>query len=132
MEALVLIVGFFNSAKRQVNASRQLKRQVSEATMLLCEIENMMSLLFDAANTTVVFTHVLQTNLRDFERIEAELAHVRFQLAYNGRLQRFIEAPTSTEQLSSIVCRLLKLKHHVELCAIIAELNGHKYLRKSC
>ncbi len=127
MAALGLFLTFLNSIKRRVDASKQQKGLVSEGIVLKREMENMTSLLFDATNTTAVFSHVLNTNLQEFKRIEAELAHLRRKLINENRLKRFIRAPTRTEQLLSIVWRLSTVKRHVELFAITAESSYYDY-----
>ncbi len=102
-------------------ASKRLEELEREATVPVSEMENMMSLLFNATHTTAVFTHVLNTNLQEFKRIEAELVLLSRKRAEDSCLKLLVRAPTRIERMQSIVRRLSMLRRHVELFVITAE-----------
>lgn len=116
-------VNILKSVKRRVDANKRLKSLVNEAIELVRDMESTVSMLLKVSNSTATIAHVFNVNLQQFELIKAELAHLRRKLANENRLKRFIRAPSSADQLESIVRRLATLKRHVELCAMTA--NSH-------
>ncbi len=74
------------------------------ATVLVSEMESMMSLLVDATHTMPVFTHILHANQQEFKRIEDDLTHLRRQLANDSLLKRVFRVPTRIERLV-VVCQ---------------------------